>query len=110
MKRTFFLIFSFFLLVSTFVAFTAENPKIAAQIQQIDSQLEELREMKRGFEARALRHENQAEYLQFEQEAFLETRRHLQLADENRAKAAKVQQEIDRLQAKKDQLLGLSVK
>ena len=61
--------------------------------------------MKRGYESRALRHENQAERLQFEDQAYLETRRHNQLADENRAKAAAVQKEIDRLEAEKKRLL-----
>ncbi len=77
----------------------------SADVQQIDSQIEELQAMKRGFEGRALKHESQAEYLQFEDNAHLETRRHLQLADENRAKAAKVQEEIDRLQAEREEAL-----
>jgi hypothetical protein len=62
--------------------------------------------MKRGFEARALRHENQAERLQFDDQAYLETRRHNQLAEENRAKAAAVQKEIDRLQSEKKKIQG----
>jgi hypothetical protein len=74
------------------------------RIQQINQQIEELQEMKRGFEARALRHESQAEYLQFDDQTYLETRRHNQLAAENRAKAAAVQEQIDRLQAEKQKL------
>lgn len=78
-----------------------------AQVQQIDQQIQELEEMKRGFEARALRHEDQADRLQFDDQTYLETRRHNQLAAENRAKAAAVQKEIDRLQAEKNKLLGI---
>jgi hypothetical protein len=74
------------------------------ELKKIDEEIQQLIEMKRGYEARALKHENMAEYLQFDQQAVLETRRHLQLADENRNKAALVQQEIDRLNAKKRQL------
>lgn len=76
------------------------------QIEEIDRQISELEAKKRGYEARALRHENQAEWLQFDTEAVLETRRHLQLAEENREKARQVQQQIDALQEKKSQLGG----
>ncbi len=77
----------------------------SAQLAQIDARLEELKEMKRGYEARALRHENQAERLQFDDQAYLETRRHLELADENREKAARIQEEIERLEAKRATLV-----
>src|SRR3990167_5401697 len=107
LKRTFCLTLSFFFLLWGLVAFTNESSK---QIEKIDNQIQELQEMKRGFESRALRHDNQAERLKFEDQAVLETRRHLELADENRAKAAAVQEEIDRLEAKKQQLLRTTKK
>lgn len=75
------------------------------EIQKIDAEIVQLQEMKRGYESRALRHENLAEYLQFDQQAFLEARRHIQLAEENRNKAALVQERIDQLNAKKAQLM-----
>ena len=75
-------------------------------INQIDAQIQELEEMKRGFEARATFHEDQANRLQFDDQTYLETRRHNQLADENRAKAAATQKEIDRLEAEKAKLLN----
>ena len=75
------------------------------QIEQIDTQIKELKEMKRGYEARALRAENQADRLQFEDHFVLETRRYYRIADENRAKAAKIQEEIDRLEDKRADLL-----
>lgn len=101
LKRFFLLTLSFFLILWAFVGHSADS---SAEIQKIDAEIEQLENMKRGYEGRALRHENQAEYLQFDQQALLETRRHLQLADENRNKAALVQEHIDRLKAKKEQL------
>jgi hypothetical protein len=82
----------------------------AEQVAEIDARIQELTEMKRGYESKALRHENQAERLQFEDKAYLETRRHLELADENRRKAAKIQEEIDKLEAKKAAILRKSGK
>jgi hypothetical protein len=73
-------------------------------VDDIDREIRELEDMKRGFEGRALRHENYAEYMQFDQQMVLETRRHLQIAQENRDKAAKVQERIDFLKKKKQQL------
>jgi len=75
-------------------------------IKQIDGQIQELEEMKRGFEAKVARHEDQATRLQFDDQTYLETRRHNQLAEENRAKAAATQKEIDRLKAEKAKLLN----
>ncbi len=101
LKKMFIQTCSLFLLLWSVFAYTAENPRV----HQIDKQIEELEEMKRGYESRALRHEDQAERLQFDDKTYLETRRHNQLAAENRAKAAAVQKEIDRLQAEKQKLL-----
>lgn len=85
--------------------FTPRNSEVQAQIDEIDRQLLELDGMKRGYEARARRHDDQAQRLQFEDRAVLETRRHQELAEENREKAQKVQEEIDRLQSRKVKLL-----
>ena len=75
-----------------------------AEVQKIDTEIQELQDMKLGYEARALRHENMAEYMQFEQKFVLETRRHIQLAEENRYKADLIQKQIDQLQEKRDRL------
>jgi len=105
--------FTFFLILWGFSSVVASEPdaeivnvpaKKMTELESIDSQLEELEEMKRGFDSRALRHDNQAEYLQFDQQANLETRRHLEIAEENRQKAALVQQRIDALKARREQL------
>jgi hypothetical protein len=103
LKRFFFLTFSLFLILWGFLGHTVEGGS-SPRVQQIDQQIQELQDMKRGYEARALRHENQAEYLQFDDQTYLETRRHNQLAEENRAKAAAVQEQIDKLQAEKKKL------
>jgi len=87
------------------IQFLSKNPAVKSQVEEIDRQISELEAMKRGFEARALRHDDQAQRLQFEDRAVLETRRHSELADENRAKAERVQQEIDRLRAERLKLL-----
>lgn len=97
-----FLTFSFFLILWGMSGYAGSK---SAEIEQLDMQIEQLQDMKRGYEGRALRHEDQAEYLQFDQQAYLETRRHLQLASENRAKALMAQKEIDRLNAKREKLL-----
>ena len=82
----------------------AQNTQKNTKVQQIDEQIQELEDMKRGFEAKALRHEDQADRLQFDDQTYLEMRRHNQLAAENRAKAAAVQKEIDRLKAERAKL------
>ncbi|MES2273967.1 MAG: hypothetical protein V4487_07225, partial [Chlamydiota bacterium] len=96
LRRMFFLTLSFFFILWSLVGFAEDvalrgnflTPPIAiTRLQEIDQQIRELEGMKRGFESRALRHENLAEYLQFDDKANLETRRHLQIAEENRAKA-----------------------
>lgn len=84
----------------------AVSDAIQLQIDKIDAEIEELERMKRGYESRARRQEDQAARLQFEDQAYLETKRHLELAEENRMKAAKIQEEIDRLQAEKLKLLN----
>ncbi len=115
LNRIFFLTMSLFFLIWAFAAIDSfkvkENPLVAfneatkAQVDEIDRQIEELRAMKRGFESRVLKHEDYAQRLQFEDRAYLETRRHLELAEENRIKAQRVQLEIDRLETERRKLL-----
>ncbi len=102
LNRLFIFTLSFFFVLLGLFGGTSRPP--SPEVQKIDSEIQQLVEMKRGYEARALKHEDMAEYLQFDQQAVLETRRHLQLADENRNKANVIQQEIDRLNAQKKQL------
>jgi hypothetical protein len=99
MTKTFFLTLSLFLALWGFAAETK-----AEKLQQIEERIQQLEDEKRGYEAKAIRHEDQADYLLFDDQTFLEARRHMQLADENRAKAAAIQMEIDRLQAEKEKM------
>ena len=105
-RRVFFLVTSLFLILWGMSAYAAPQlTEQQKQVQQIDQQILELEDMKRGFEARALRHEDQADRLQFDDKTYLEMRRHNQLAAENRAKAEAVQEQITRLQAEREKLL-----
>ncbi len=106
MRHLVFRVLSLFLLLWAFFAVAAQNSEKELRLQKIDQQIEELQEMKRGFEARALRHENQADRLQFDDRTYLEMRRHNQLADENKAKANAVQKEIDRLEQERAKILN----
>lgn len=113
LSRVFFLTMGFFLILSAMLAINrqagflmaGENGKLDQQIQQIDQEIAELEDMKRGYEARAIRHENLGQMMQTDSEYTLETRRHYQIAEQNREIAAKIQVDIDQLQAKKQALL-----
>lgn len=109
MRKSIFLTFIVFLILWGLSGYSTsfyvvQNQQKSSQVETIDQQIHELEEMKRGFEARALRHEDQADRLQFDDKTYLEMRRHNQLAAENRAKAAAVQKEIDRLQSEKSKI------
>jgi hypothetical protein len=111
MKKYFTVTFAIFLILWGYSVYTAPVYHLLSlqkdsQVQQIDQQIQELEERKIGFESRVLRHEDQADRLQFDDQTYLETRRHIQLAEENRAKANAVQREIDRLLAEKEKLLS----
>ena len=107
--RFFITVMAFFFLLWGISAVSAEKrqmpPNRQQQISDIDDQIRELENMKRGYESRALRHDDQALRLQFNQEWNLEVRRHLELAQENREKAAVCQKEIDRLKERRKQLI-----
>lgn len=104
-------IFYLFILCSGFQScYGAGSTQIEAQIETIDAQIKELQDKKRGFEARALRHQDQAERLQFENRNYLESRRHMELAEENREKANFMQMQIDKLNEQKKKLLKQSGK
>ncbi|MBS0626507.1 MAG: hypothetical protein JSS32_10705 [Verrucomicrobia bacterium] len=113
LAKVFFVTMGFFLILSALLAvrhqthfLMADNSsQIDQQIEQIDREIAELEDMKRGYEARAIRHENLGQMQQSESKYTLETRRHYQLAEQNREIAEKIQLDIDRLQEKKQALL-----
>lgn len=103
-KQTFFVtVFLFFVVWGVF-SFASESPK-TARIEQIDRQIEELENIKRGYLARASRFNDQAERLQFQDRSLLESRRLSELAQENTDKAARTQEQIDRLTAEREKLI-----
>lgn len=95
----------FFLLFSSGDLYSALSKKTQMEIEDLNAQIEELEETKRGYEAKAIRHEEQAERLQFEERWFLEAKRHFELAEENREMAKRVQWEIDQLKKRRMLLL-----
>jgi len=83
------------------LSITANYPE---ELQELDNKMEELRALKRGFESRAIRAEDQADRMQFEDRYALEARRYYQIAADNREKAEKIQMEIDKLEIQKKNL------
>lgn len=102
-KQTFFVTFFLFLLVWGVFAYTAENPK-PTRVEQIDRQIQELEDLKRGYLSKANRFSDQAERLQFQDRSLLESRRFSELAQENQEKADRTQIEIDRLRDERAKL------
>ncbi len=96
----------FFVLIGSVAGFAYQmETEKQENVADIDNQILELERMKRGYEAKALRHEDQAERLQFDHDTWLEAKRHMQLADENREMAKRIQAEIDRLKARRLEIL-----
>lgn len=113
LRRPFFMTLGFFVLIFMTLTFSKQLHRIAAkelpkwqqQLHVLDQQISEFKNMKRGYEARALRHENQAQRLQFINGEYLTAKRHWELAKENRQIAQKIQVDIDRLEAQRKELL-----
>ncbi len=99
--RLFFLTISFFFCLYALDLSAALPKKAQLEIQDIDNQIQELEGIKRGYESKAIRHEDQAERLQFENDNFLEAKRHMELADENWEMAARIQLEINVLKKRR---------
>ncbi len=104
---SFFLVLTFFFLGKGSLAFSSSSNE--KKIEQIDRQIESLMDKKRGLESQALRHENQAQRLQFRQGELATAKRHWKIAEEKRVKAAKIQKKVDRLQQKKKQIVATSL-
>ncbi|HSW72746.1 MAG TPA: hypothetical protein VLG44_05010 [Chlamydiales bacterium] len=83
----------------------ATAPKHQEEIQEIECQIEKLQKIKKGYESKALYHENQAERLQFIQQEMQTAKKHWIMAEENREIAKKIQKDIDQLEEKKQELL-----
>jgi len=73
-------------------------------IEDIDNKINELQEMKRGYESKAIRHDNQAQRLQFIEGELQNAKRNWKIAEDNRKIAQRIQKEIDELKAQRIQL------
>lgn len=80
-----------------------KNPK--EELREIHYEIERLEELQRGYEAKALRHENLANRLQFRSGQYLLAKQHWEIAEQNRLMAKKIQQQIDQLEKRKQYLL-----
>ncbi|NGX33392.1 MAG: hypothetical protein K1060chlam4_01457 [Candidatus Anoxychlamydiales bacterium] len=66
-------------------------------IEDIDRKINELEEMKRGYESKAIKQVNQAQRLQFIEGQLQEAKRYWRAAEDNRKIATRIQKEIDEL-------------
>jgi cell division protein FtsL len=94
----FIFIFSVFSISKT--AYSYSN-KIDSEIVTIDKKITELEQMKKGYEARATKHANTAQRLQFVEGQLQIAKKHWKLSEEYKEIAKKIQSEIDNLQAQK---------
>ncbi len=80
-------------------------PQWKKELNVIDSQLDELNEIKFGYETRAISHENHADKLKMDKDNSKIMKRHLKLAKENRKIVKKLIKEISELQENKLKIL-----
>ncbi|NGX44743.1 MAG: hypothetical protein K1060chlam3_00918 [Candidatus Anoxychlamydiales bacterium] len=66
-------------------------------IEDIDKKINELEEMKRGYESKAIKQVNQAQRLQFIEGQLQEAKRYWKAAEDNRKIVTRIQKEIDEL-------------
>ena len=97
--------FLFFAIWGMVSCYASQSPK-PSRLEQINQQIEQLEQIKKGYSAKASRLRDQSERLQFQGRSFLESRRADELAEENTRKANKVQEEIDRLTIEKEEITG----
>jgi len=80
------------------------NKKKYNSVEDIDKKINELEEMKRGYEAKALKNANQAQRLQFMPGELQTAKRYWKLAEDNKRIAIKIQKQIDELKVEKMKL------
>ncbi len=108
-------IFSFFGVTMAFffcVAALTENQEPPSQDteqmtdpKKIDERIKELKVMKRGYDSKAIWHNDQAERLQFDHGQLQLAKKHWKIADANRDVAKKIQSEIELLERQKKALM-----
>jgi len=82
-----------------------KDPSKLKDIDSIDSEIKDLGELKRGCLSQAVKHENQAQRLQFIEGQLQYAKRSWKVATEYKRKARRVQKEIDSLKERKEFLL-----
>ena len=73
-------------------------------IEDIDKKINELEEMKRGYESKAIKQANQAQRLQFIEGELQTAKRYWRAAEDNRKIATRIQKEIDELKIERIKL------
>lgn len=101
MLQTFFLTFLLFILI----LFLTSASSSEQRVEFLNHKIEELEDIKRGFESKAVYHEEQAQRLQFVQGQLLLAQRHARAAEKYEQAAEKVQEEIDQLDKERRQLI-----
>lgn len=99
----FIFIFTIFMVSKSFTYY-ASNVEKQSEIILINQKIDELQEMKRGYEAKALNHANTAERLQFIDGELQTAKKHWKLADDNRRIVQQIQKQIDELKIQKIQI------
>jgi DNA repair exonuclease SbcCD ATPase subunit len=105
MLKNLFVILFFFNLFYWGALFPESRAEKQKQIEEIDSNIAELKKVKIGLEGRATRLENMGQQLQFDQGLLQDAKRHFEAAAKMRENAAIIQQKIDALEMKKAALL-----
>jgi len=106
-NRTFLILINFFIFAfSTNIIACSSNDnkndnKIYNDKEVLDKKILELEDMKKGYEAKAIKHANKAERLQFVEGQLQVAKKHWKLADENKKIADEIQKQIDELQVRK---------
>ncbi|HEU64423.1 MAG: hypothetical protein KR126chlam4_00950 [Candidatus Anoxychlamydiales bacterium] len=73
-------------------------------IEDIDKKINELEEMKRGYESKAIKQVNQAQRLQFIEGELQAAKRYWRAAEDNRKIVTRIQKEIDELKIERMKL------
>lgn len=104
-KRAFLIVMGFFIFI--FAIFSVSktgysyNNSTIKDIDSINKKIAELEEMKKGYEAAAIKHSNQADRLQFIDGQLQLAKKHWKLADSYKEIAKKIQDEINDLEQQK---------
>lgn len=101
----FFFIFGLFSITQVYSSDSIKN-----EIIQIDNKINELTLMKRGYESKAIKHASEGNRLQFIEGELQRAKQHWKLAEENTKIAAKIQEQINELETKKNELLNQNKK